>query len=128
MFRIYQELNQMMAVMNRARKVSDEINDRAFEARQKAIRLQYNANSAADMAALAAEMLAVSSDNILVSKLANASREAIRQAIESTEAAAIAVEEANKLDHEVTLAFRNSREAAVHLLEALDKLEASLKK
>lgn len=116
----------MMENMHKARKLSNEIKDKAIEARQKAIRLQFNANSAVDMAALAAEILASSKDDAITAKLAAASRETIWKAIECIEVAAIAVDNANRLYQEDTFALRNCKSSAVRLLEALYKLETQL--
>ncbi|MDG0814621.1 hypothetical protein [Cohnella rhizosphaerae] len=56
--------------MNKARKASDEANDKAFEARQRAVKLQFEANGAADMAAVSAEMLATVQDQDVVASMA----------------------------------------------------------
>ncbi|CAI6082159.1 hypothetical protein [Cohnella sp. JJ-181] len=121
---MYEQLNELMMQMNAARRASDSANDKAFEARQRAIKLQFDATSAADMAALAAEMLAAAQDKHQIIKLAAASREAIRQTITLTEAAAQAVEEANALDRQVTAAFQDCRQAASRLLAVLDTVES----
>ncbi|MFD2327726.1 hypothetical protein ACFSR7_00585 [Cohnella sp. GCM10020058] len=123
---MHNELNELMDLMNNARLASNKANDQAFEARQRAIKLQFDASGSAEMASLAAEMLATAKDKETISKLAVLSRQAIRQTIQLTEVAATAVEKANAFDQIVTSSFEKCREAASRLLEALDKLEADL--
>lgn len=121
--KMYEEFNELITLMNRARKEADEANRIAYELRQESIKKQFQATAAAEMAALTADFLNECKDPALLAKIAATSREAMRKTIDCTETAACAVLKANKADERVTKAFLECKEAALKLTIALDELE-----
>jgi hypothetical protein len=120
---MHDELNELLALMNRAREEADQANGLAYGLRQDAIKAQFGATAAADTTALTAELLSQCTDPKMMIKLARASREAILKTIEATEKAADSVIKANEADLLVTKAFGLCREAAHKLSIALDTVE-----
>ncbi|CAI6077497.1 hypothetical protein COHCIP112018_02586 [Cohnella sp. JJ-181] len=71
-------------------------------------------------------MLTSNGDLLMNRNLTQASREAIKQAIDSADIASKAVLEANELDFQVTQAFNSCNEVATQLAEAINRVEATL--
>ncbi|MCY9591293.1 hypothetical protein PC41400_06290 [Paenibacillus chitinolyticus] len=116
-------LNEKIAayveLMNEAREISNRANSRAYELRQTAVRIGFEATAAAEHAALMAEIVRENTESGSLSKLIHASREAASRAAEATLKALDAIKQANVADHEATEAFERTREAAEKLTEAL---------
>lgn len=116
---MYSELNDLVEVMQIARTKSDFANNRAYELRQNAIRLQFIANAAIETAAIAVEVVKECMDPQLLPKVIAYSKEAAQKAVAAVEQAAAAAEEANNADKWVTQAFQSTRDVAARLSESL---------
>lgn len=114
-----QKINNLIERMNAARIASDKANNLAYELRQIAVREGFEATAAAENAAQLAELVNASEDDSVRLKLIHYSKQAASKAAEATLKALQAIEAANLADHEVTEAFRTTREAAEKLSEAL---------
>ncbi|MVO98901.1 hypothetical protein [Paenibacillus lutrae] len=116
-----ERLADYIVLMNEARELSNKANSKAYELRQDAIRLGFEATAAADHAVLIADVVQENTDPSSMPKLIHASRDAAAKAAEATLKALEAIKKANEADHESTEAFERTRIAAENLTEALNR-------
>jgi hypothetical protein len=115
-------INELYASMKSVRERSEKISAWAYDLRQKALRLQFEATAAIETADVATEILKECNDPILLKVVVKSSLEATQNAAETTLKAIVAVEEANEADKEVTETFLVAKEAAEKLADALNKI------
>jgi ABC-type arginine transport system ATPase subunit len=117
-----QTLHSLFELMKTARDKSERVNALAYDLRQKALRLQFEAASAIETADVAAEILKESRDTELMQVVVKSSLEATKKAADSTLKAIVALEEANEAEKQVTETFLIAKDAAEKLSEALKRV------
>lgn len=123
---MFDKLDHLLESMKEARETSDIVSARAYELRQKAIRLQFEANSAIEAVDLISEILRQCKDPELIHSISKNSLEAIMKAADCTLIAIEAVEQANEADKEVTKVLLVAKEAAENLSDALKELTSNV--
>jgi hypothetical protein len=114
-----QELNKLVQLMKDARKKSEKANTRAYDLRQQAIRLQFEAASATEAAAMIAETVKDCKDPRFLAAFAETGKQAALRVEKAAIQAVEAAEKADAAEKEVIEAFHLAREAAANLAEVL---------
>lgn len=112
--------------MKKARDQSTKLSNKAYELRQKAIRLQFEATAAIETVDLISEIIKDCEDPELLKPIVKTSLEATMKAAEATILAINAVEEANEADKEVNSALLVAKEAAEKLAAAIKNASQDL--